>query len=67
VTQGDITLKKIGTAKNPADMLTKSIPVLKFKHYLNLIGVCSLWLPLGVMRILAVRLDEINPRWRFVE
>jgi hypothetical protein len=41
-TQGDITLKKIGTTKNPADMLTKQVPVLKFKHCLDLIGVCSL-------------------------
>jgi hypothetical protein len=27
VTQGGITAKKIGTTKNPADMLTKPVPV----------------------------------------
>jgi hypothetical protein len=42
VTQCDITMKKIGIAGNPTDMLTKPIPVLKFKHCLDLIGVCSL-------------------------
>jgi hypothetical protein len=42
VTQGDITVKKIATAENPADMLTKPLPILKFKHCLGLIGICSL-------------------------
>jgi hypothetical protein len=39
---GVITLKKIGMAENPADMLTKPVSVLKFKSCLDLIGVCSL-------------------------
>jgi hypothetical protein len=42
VTQGNITVKKIATTKNPADMLINPILVLKFKHCLDLIGVCSL-------------------------
>jgi hypothetical protein len=42
VTQGDITLMKIVTAENPADMLTKSVPFFKFKHCLDLIGIYSL-------------------------
>jgi hypothetical protein len=42
VTQGDITLKKIVMAENPADMLTKPVPVSKFKHCLDLISACSL-------------------------
>jgi hypothetical protein len=42
VTQGAITLKKIGMAGNPTNMLTKQVRVLKFKHCLDLIGVCSL-------------------------
>lgn len=41
ILQGDIAVKKIATADNPADMMTKPIPVLKFKHCLGLIGVCS--------------------------
>jgi hypothetical protein len=42
VTQGDITVKKIAMTENPADMLTKPLPILKFKHCLGLIGICSL-------------------------
>lgn len=42
VTQGDIIVKKIGTTENPANMLTKPVLVLKFKHCLDLIGVCNL-------------------------
>jgi hypothetical protein len=42
MTQGDITVKKIATAENPTDMLTKPLLILKFKHCLGLIGVCSL-------------------------
>jgi hypothetical protein len=42
VTQGDIIVKKIATAANSVDMLTKPLPILKFKHCLGLIGVCSL-------------------------
>lgn len=32
MTQGDITVKIIATAENPADMLTKPVPVLKFQR-----------------------------------
>ena len=42
VTQGDIIVKKIVTAKNPTNMLTKPLSILKFNHCLGLIGVCSL-------------------------
>ena len=31
-----ITMKKICTAYNPADMLTKAVPTIKFKHYFDL-------------------------------
>jgi len=41
-TQGAITWKKIATARNPADMLTKPVSVLKFMSYLDLFGICSL-------------------------
>ena len=42
VEEGDINLLKIGTKDNPADMLTKGVPLDKFKHCLDLIGVCSI-------------------------
>ena len=34
-----IKVKKVGTADNPADMLTKLIPQSKFQHCLNLLNV----------------------------
>lgn len=40
-------MKKIVTAENPIDMLTKPVSILKFKYCLDLVGVCSLLLPLG--------------------
>ena len=39
VGERNITVKKIGTTDNPADMLTKPVPANKFKHCLNLIGM----------------------------
>jgi hypothetical protein len=39
--QKQVEVKKIGTAENPADMMTKPIPVVKFKFCLDLIGVRS--------------------------
>ena len=42
IDEGDILLKKIRTADNPADMLTKLVPLHKFKHCLDLTGICSL-------------------------
>ncbi|KAL5858312.1 hypothetical protein ACOSQ3_005770 [Xanthoceras sorbifolium] len=39
ISQGDISVKKIGTADNPADMLTKSLSVSKFRHCLDLVGI----------------------------
>jgi hypothetical protein len=49
VTQGNIIVKKIATTKDPANMLTKPVPILKFKHCLDFIGVFSLWLPSRVL------------------
>jgi len=40
--QGQIVVKKIGTEDNSADMFTKPLPGLKFKHCLDLIGVCNI-------------------------
>ena len=42
VSSGDISLSKILTNENAFDMLTKSVLTNKFKHCLDLIGVCSL-------------------------
>ena len=42
VDEGDILLQKIGTADNPTDMMTKPVPLHKFKHCLDLLGVCSM-------------------------
>ena len=39
ISQGDVPMKKIGTSDNPADMLTKPVPVSKFMHCLDIIGV----------------------------
>ena len=38
----DISLSKILTSENASGMLTKLVPTNKFKHCLDLIGVCSL-------------------------
>jgi len=37
--EGDILLQKIGTADNPADMLTKCVSNIKFQHCLDLINI----------------------------
>lgn len=42
VDEGDILLHKFGTVDNPADMLTKPVGLLKFKHCLDLIGICKI-------------------------
>ena len=38
--------KKIPMVDNPTNMMTKSIPMIKFKYCLDLIGVSSIWRPL---------------------
>nr|XP_010912064.1 uncharacterized protein LOC105038071 [Elaeis guineensis] len=42
VEKGDVRLQKIYTAYNLADMFTKPILAIKFKNFLNLIGI-SIW------------------------
>ncbi|KZV24450.1 Aspartyl-tRNA synthetase [Dorcoceras hygrometricum] len=39
--KGEIQIKKIATADNPADMCTKVLPGNKFEHCLNLVSVIS--------------------------
>lgn len=41
VSEGAILVKKIVIAENPTNMMTKPIPTVKFKHYLELIGFGS--------------------------
>jgi hypothetical protein len=40
--EGDILLQKIGTADNPADMLTKVVTRAKFKHCLDLANIVKI-------------------------
>ena len=42
IREGQIAVKKIGIEDNSADMFTKPLSGLKFKHCLDLIGVCSI-------------------------
>ncbi|KAG8490975.1 hypothetical protein CXB51_014094 [Gossypium anomalum] len=39
IARGDIVVSKISTHENPADMMTKSLPITKFEHCLDLAGV----------------------------
>jgi len=39
ISEGRILLQKIGTAENPADMLTKVVTAIKFNHCLDLINI----------------------------
>ncbi|KAG8501656.1 hypothetical protein CXB51_004770 [Gossypium anomalum] len=39
IARGDIFVRKITTYENPADMMIKSLPITKFEHFLDLIGV----------------------------
>jgi hypothetical protein len=41
VAEGKIKVNKIHTDENPADMLTKPLSNSKFKHCLDLVGVCG--------------------------
>jgi len=39
ISQGNIIVKKIGTSDNATDMFTKPIPISKFQHCLDIIGI----------------------------
>lgn len=41
VSKGVVDVKKVSTHDNPADMMTKAVPTNKFRHCLDLIGVCN--------------------------
>ena len=38
----EIIVKKVHTLENPTDMLNKPLPISKFKHCLDLVGVRSM-------------------------
>ena len=40
IARGDIVVSKFSTHDNPIDMMTKSLPIAKFKHCLDLVGIC---------------------------
>ena len=40
-TRGDVLVEKIATSDNPADVMTKALPSVKFKHCLDLVGITS--------------------------
>ena len=42
VVVGEIMVEKIHTSDNPADMLTKPLPITKFEHCLDLVGLYSI-------------------------
>ena len=39
IARGDIVVSKVGTQDNSADMMTKSLPIAKFVHCSNLVGL----------------------------
>jgi L-arabinose isomerase len=42
-----VLVKNIDIVENPANMLTKPISTIKFKHCLDLIGSCNTWKMIG--------------------
>ena len=42
VAAAEIVVRKVHTSENPAHMLTKSLPIVKFEHYLDLVGIHSI-------------------------
>ena len=42
IAQSAIAVKKIPAMDNPTDMMTKLVPIVKFRHYFDLIGVDSI-------------------------
>ncbi|KAE8700517.1 hypothetical protein F3Y22_tig00110556pilonHSYRG00215 [Hibiscus syriacus] len=62
VTKGSITVKKIPTEENPADMLTKALPATKFRHCLDLKRLRLLETKVNsVVTVLAVTVGDIEP------
>ncbi len=41
VSQGTVVVQKVSTHNNPTDMMIKGVPINKFRHCLDLVGICS--------------------------
>ena len=39
IARGDIVLSKVSTHDNVVEMMTKSLPIAKFEHCLDLVGI----------------------------
>ena len=39
IARGDIVVSKVGAQDNLVDMMNKSLPIAKFVHYSNLVGL----------------------------
>ena len=39
IARGDIVVSKVNTHDNPADMIIKTLPIAKFEHCLDLVGI----------------------------
>jgi len=39
VAAGEIVVRKVHTSENPIDILTKPLPIAKFEHCLDLVGI----------------------------
>uniref|UniRef100_A0A2N9EJE0 SAP domain-containing protein n=1 Tax=Fagus sylvatica TaxID=28930 RepID=A0A2N9EJE0_FAGSY len=64
---GIIAVRKVATADNPADMMTKLVPLHKFKHCLDLVGVLQSLIALrgfggGSRGVSFMRLDCIQAK-----
>ena len=49
IARGDIVVSKVGTQDNPTYMMTKSLPIAKFVHCSNLVGLDCRVLPNGAL------------------
>ena len=48
---GMVNVVKVPSEVKPADMLSKPLPLVKFRNFLNLIGIINLWVKFGVADI----------------
>ena len=67
VSQGIIAVRKVATMDNPVDMMTKPVPLHKFKHCLDLVGVLQSLIALkgfggGARGVSFMRLDCIQAK-----
>ncbi|KAG8485343.1 hypothetical protein CXB51_021504 [Gossypium anomalum] len=65
IARGDIVVSKISTHENPADMMTKSLPITKFEHCLDLVvgrkdRPVAFRLPMNTLSGGPLRKDEIE-------